>query len=278
MGEVPYNFTLLTRYLLGDLSQGEQEQLEEQFFSDNDLFIELLDAEDQLVSDYLNGHLAPIDCDRFERRFLTLPGRRRSLEVACFLRHSLPLPVAQQSESDQPTGSWWQSILAALRVPRPLAAPALAALLIAVVIGSWTAIQFSSKKDQTHLGAPSSPPLTGSSIASITLKPDLFRDAGTLQKAFVGPGTEAVELRLESRNEHYHRYRASLRRADQVEVEVLADSTLKAETTGDGRMIVVWKVPVAKLPDDDYLVKLSGIAANNSISPDGTYHFKVRRQ
>jgi hypothetical protein len=278
MGEVPYNSNLMTRYLLGDLSSAEQDQLEETFFIDNDLFIELLDVKDQLISDYQSGNLSPVDREHFERRFLTPPGCRWDVELARFLQSSGHWSLTERSDLDKQSGTWWQSGFGALRVPQPLAVLSTAALLILGGIGVWSVMQSSSKESQVDIGALSTPAPTGSAVVSLTLKPHLFRSEGAFQKVIVGPGTKLVELRLEVGDKKYPSYQARLWRVDDAETEVFADSTLKVEATRERNRIVIWKVPATKLASDDYQVKLNGVFADNSISSIGTYYFKVRDQ
>src|SRR5689334_2366307 len=108
MDEMYYNSTMLNSYLLGKLSQAEEELFEEKFFSDNDLFTGLLDAKDQLMSDYLGGRLASDDRGRFEQRFLTSPECRRELELAHFLTQpSTRQQFRQQSRPSPEIVSWW---------------------------------------------------------------------------------------------------------------------------------------------------------------------------
>src|SRR5262249_14461989 len=131
MEELSHNSALLTRYLLGELPQAERESFEEKFFSDNDLFVELLDAKDQLISDYLGRRLSPGDLKRVEQRFLSLPERRREFELVHFLQQSSAgLQSNEQLEAERKTHSWWQTILNLLRNHQPLVALTATAILL----------------------------------------------------------------------------------------------------------------------------------------------------
>jgi hypothetical protein len=262
--------------LLDDLPPAEQDRLEENYFVDNDLFVELLDAKDQLLSDYLSGQLLPGDRERFERRFFASPDCQGEVELAGFLQPSL----MRRSLTGQPASSrqpWWQAFFGALRVRQPLAGLAAAALLIVAAAGIWSALRFSTEKDQTGLSQTSAPVPAGPAIVSLALKPGRIRAEGVDPKAVVGPETQVIELKLEAGTESYLSYRASLQMVDNGNAEVLADSSLKAETGADGRRTVVWKVPASGL-FGDYQVKLGGAGADNSLSHIGTYYFKVRNQ
>lgn len=277
MSEMSYNSTLLTRYLLGDLSPAEKDRLEENYFVDDDLFVELLDAKDQLISDYLGGQLSPRDRERFERCFSTMPGCQRELEMAALLQPSLMWrSSAARPATSGRSRNWRQAIFDALRMRRPLAGLA-AALLIVVAAAIWSVVRFSSEEGQTGVGQTGSPTPAGSAVVSLTLKPSRIRAGGVAPKAVVGPETQVIELRLEAGTENYLSYRASIQTVDNENVEVLTDSSLKAEIGADGRRTVIWKAPALGL-FGDYQVKLSGVGADNSLSDIGPYYFKVRNQ
>jgi hypothetical protein len=142
------NERMMIRYLLGDLSEQEQVQLEERYFTDDDCFQQLLALEDELIDDYVRGELAAGDRKLFEQRFLASPERRQKVEFAQALKQTLPLP---------PKSSWWQalwrfvqrqwlSLLAFLRMvfaeERSILAYALAAgVLILLLGGSWLFVE-----------------------------------------------------------------------------------------------------------------------------------------
>jgi hypothetical protein len=275
MSEPSYNSTLLTRYLLGDLSPAEQDRLEENYFVDDDLFVELLDAKDQLVNDYLSGQLSSGDRERFDRRFLTVPDCQREVEMAFFLQPSLTQrSLTRQPASDDQPRPWWQAIFDALRIRQPLTGIATAALLIVVVVGIWSAIRFMGQTDLSKTGAPVS---MGPAIVSLTLRPGRVRSGGVTPKAIVGLETQVIELRLDAGTESYLSYRASLLTLDNENAEVLADNSLKAEVGVDSKRTVVWKLPASGL-FGDYQVRLNGIGLDNSLSNIGTYYFNVRNR
>jgi len=73
---------LMTRYLLGDVSEEEQVQLEEQFFADDESYQQLVALEDELRYDYAQGTLNPRQRGLFEKRFLTAPAEQKKVELA----------------------------------------------------------------------------------------------------------------------------------------------------------------------------------------------------
>lgn len=73
-------------YLLRELADEEQGQIEERLLSDRDYAELLLIIEDELVDSYVRGDLSENERKDLERFFLTAPGRRRKLKLAKALR------------------------------------------------------------------------------------------------------------------------------------------------------------------------------------------------
>jgi anti-sigma factor RsiW len=73
---------LMTRYLLGELSETEQLLVEERFFTDEEFSERLLALENELKYDYARGALSPQARARFERRFLATDEDRKEVEFA----------------------------------------------------------------------------------------------------------------------------------------------------------------------------------------------------
>ena len=75
------------RYLHGELSEAEREQLEESYFADDALFERFLAVKDELLDAYARGELAEEKRKRFEEHFLAAAPRRRQLgETQDFIR------------------------------------------------------------------------------------------------------------------------------------------------------------------------------------------------
>ena len=74
--------TLLVRYLLGNLTEEEQVQVEDRAFSDPEYLGALEGAEADLIDTYVRGELGQQDRRAFELRFLLSPNRRRKVEFA----------------------------------------------------------------------------------------------------------------------------------------------------------------------------------------------------
>lgn len=73
---------LVVHYLLGGLSPEQQEELESAYLEGDDLYQQLLAAEEELIDDYVGGSLSSADRRRFEQHFLSSPRRRERLAFA----------------------------------------------------------------------------------------------------------------------------------------------------------------------------------------------------
>ena len=73
---------LLVSYLLGELNDEDQVQVEDRAFTDPSYVAEIEAAEADLIDAYVRGELPPGSLPGFERRFLRSPSRRSKVEFA----------------------------------------------------------------------------------------------------------------------------------------------------------------------------------------------------
>jgi len=296
------NQTLAPQYLMGEMSEREREEFEEKYFNDDELFGELLDAEDQLIDDYRRGRLSPRERERFERRFLTLPDRRREVEFARLLAGSLaerriaelPAPAAEPAPSRQRLFGW-------LLAPRSVPGWAMAAASLIVVIGVGWAVMNTSRlqgqleqsqasqaeqlererKDRARveeeLASLQTRAIPASAVISLALTSGASRGLEEVKKITPGAGTTLIELALEASADNYSGYQVTLQRAADESVELLIYKQLEAKTTGAGKNVIV-RLPAAMLDADDYQIKLEGLSPQGETKIIGNYRFKVRPQ
>jgi anti-sigma factor RsiW len=73
---------IMVRYLLGELSDAEQSALEERYFTNPQVFEQLVGAENELVDEYASGRLSPEVRKRLEQYYLAHPPRRERVKFA----------------------------------------------------------------------------------------------------------------------------------------------------------------------------------------------------
>ena len=87
MGQQPTFEETCERYLLGELSEAEAGQFEEDYFANDELFERFLAVKEELLDAYARGELAEEKRARFAKHFLATAPRRRKLdETQNFIR------------------------------------------------------------------------------------------------------------------------------------------------------------------------------------------------
>ena len=133
------------RYLLGELSEGEQERFEEAYFADDALFEQFQAVKDELLDAYARGELAEEKRRRFAAHFLASASSRQQLEeTQNFIRAVTEVssktdgsvkvnnPVSNQRQKSP------LKALTGFFSPRPFAwQAAFAAILLLALAGIW---------------------------------------------------------------------------------------------------------------------------------------------
>jgi len=130
----------LRSYLLGDLSQDEQQDLEKRLVIEPDALEELQQIEEELIDEYLEGNLSDRDKVKFENFFLAAPERKQKLSFAVSLKRYIA--THKPKKSDRAFGSIINRLI------RPGRGSVLKWVLAASWIlliggGSWSTLQIS---------------------------------------------------------------------------------------------------------------------------------------
>jgi hypothetical protein len=142
----------ITRYLLGELSESERSALEESYFTDPQVFEQVLKTESELVDGYVRDQLSSEVRQQFEQSYLQHPARRERVKFAGALAARLDQVEELETSSEQSTSpaSWWQRIRASLRGQRPTLRFSLALATVLIMLGSvWFFIE--SRRRQREL-------------------------------------------------------------------------------------------------------------------------------
>jgi hypothetical protein len=146
MRDDPFSESLLVRYLLGDLPEEQQVEIEERAFSDHQYLRNIQAVESELIDEYVRGGLRADERRRFEERFFASAERRSKVEFSRALATVAPEFTAAGRAvlpRTAPLPGLWQHVhgafLAALSRP---ARYALAAAALLVVLGStWLIVE-----------------------------------------------------------------------------------------------------------------------------------------
>ncbi len=126
-------------YLLGDLSEEEEIEIEQRYFADDDYLDLLLAIEDELIDDYVRGALSEHERDQFEKYFLASPNRRQKVDIA----RAMMSFVSESALASAPTAGGleplsWRSLPSILRRTNRAFRLSLATVIVVVAVGlSW---------------------------------------------------------------------------------------------------------------------------------------------
>lgn len=79
----------MINYFLGRLSSEQEQQLEQQFFSDDSLFQRLQVIKEELIDNFLHDKLCGEDLALFEKNVLSSPALREQVEFARSLMNAI---------------------------------------------------------------------------------------------------------------------------------------------------------------------------------------------
>jgi len=83
-------------YLLGQLPDDQAAVLEEEYFSNREVFLKIQSVETALIADYLDGGLSFAEKQRFESRYLQTPLLKKKVEAVRQQRNAVK-PSVQPS-------------------------------------------------------------------------------------------------------------------------------------------------------------------------------------
>lgn len=248
---------MFRKYLLGQLSEADGEQMEQRYFIDDEQFAELLAAEDALVDDFLDGRLRGSDRVMFEARFMSTERGRRKVTMAEALRKTPRMRTQRMPRR-------WLAIAATI-----------GALLVAAGAIHERALQTRVAHLQRENASltrqvqtlASRPPLSQIIVATTLETIDRGSHANTL---LVPPGASSIELWLVVPRVEYATYTATVQTVDGRAVHVQRD--LKAEAI-NGRSAIRFSVPARSLETQTYVIAVSSAAGE----PVEDFSISVRR-
>jgi len=236
--------TTVREYLLGQLNDVEQEQIEQRLMVEDDLFEELEISKGELIEEYRAGELAAQETAWFERHFLASPEGQQRYTLAIALGRMKAQPAAQQ----QPT--FLDRLISLVKQPRWAIAtitPALVAVVVAVVL----------------LSRPAGQTFVGPTLASNMIN----RERGPLPtRVTLPPNTAQLKLRLMLPHPSTAdaRYQAKLDdRTNEKQIDVVESDT-------DSVTVLI---PVKLLPQGEYSVTLLRVNSDGSSQPIPGYYF-----
>jgi hypothetical protein len=143
---------LIAQYLMGELPDEQQVEIEDRAFSDQEFMASITAVENDLIDEYVRDEMPAADRRRFESRFLASESRRKRVEFAKALAHLLPETRVTERGTRKAgvTRSSWRDALAAfINGLNPAGRIALtAATLLILVGGAWLITQTLTLRSQ----------------------------------------------------------------------------------------------------------------------------------
>jgi len=272
----------MAQYLLGQLPEQEEAELERRYLADDTQFEELLAVEDDLRDAYARGELAGPDREAFEQRLLALPQQRQKQEFARTFRQYL-LEAGSPARPLTHRVSKWEPLLRTLGARPQILVPALSAALIILIVGGWWLERRSARPPATGAlpgqapaaQAPKLPQVQKPPAAktlAVVLTPGLARGGEESRPLVIPP--EVGRVRFEARFEgDYPRYYAVLETVEGRQVWG-SEANLKAQAFPGGKRVFL-DLSSSMLPPGDYILTVRGLPASGSAETVAEYTFRV---
>ena len=278
----------LIAYLLGQLPPEEQTRIEQRYLADPEFHEALRATERDLIDDYVHGELP--NPKQFEEHFLSSPRRRQKVEFARALMQASAQSATKVKLRPQRL-SWHQSLVLLLR-RQPVWLPvATATALIILAAGSLLVNRQNENApapvaqgqqrpqippapvDQPEVPQPNqpTPPVR---VAAFILTPSLVRSDDETRTLIIERDSE-VNLQLQLESTDYLSYQAVIRTPEGK--EIWRQDALKPQRTASGQAIIL-AMPAGRFDNEDYMVRLSGIAAGGDLEDVSSYYFRARKR
>ncbi|MGA9767405.1 MAG: hypothetical protein WBV94_00075 [Blastocatellia bacterium] len=303
---------ILFKYLLGELSEQEQEQIEENYFDDDEFFDRMLVVEDELIDAYVGHRLSISEQERFENHFLRSPDRRKRVELAkawagFFSRSPQSTHDKNSSSLSQPYPGFSRLKRAAFFIP-------LAAMFLLLIGLTWLFMQNGRlRRALEHSQAESAelqrkeldlerqigeqrarneeldqeladgrnvsnqlpPEKQLPKIASFVLTAGFTRGTGKVNSITIPKDSETVKLESYFRQGDYKNYRAVLRTSEGA--EVWSQAKPRIQSKGPVKVMVL-SLPAVLFNSGEYILTISGVSSSEENEIIDEYSFKVLRR
>ena len=271
---------VLRQFFLGNVDNEERERIEILFMTQSNARQRVLVVEQDLIEDYFDDLLTPSDKTKFVQRYADTPQQQQKLRIARLV-HDWSLSNSHRAKTDFVPILAWHRFAAWIRFQRIVLIPITVTAVIAILIaGVW--LNNANKRERhraieeelARLNSPTAVLEAPSQTISTTIAPVTVRSALSANELKLSSGIRVVEVRLLwIQKENYTRYGAILRRIDATEAFTVENLQAQKEP---GLAISV-RLPAQMLKPGLYQIKLSGIAADNSLGRADEYRFAVSR-
>jgi len=269
----------IRRYLLGELSDSEREQVEQRLITDGDYKEEVLMVEEELLEDYLAGLLIPQERELFHKNYLSAPLQKQKLRIAQALDKYL-VQTSVQTPKTVSGQSWIEWFWNALHLPHGLMQLSWVVLILVVVLaGAWWVVKTLRSEgneiqaDLIRLNGPQSSVLApGLSVATGVLSPLSMRENGRSVTVTITGETQVVQLRIPQPSRQQGSYEAVLKDNNGREVTRISEISIRSV---DNMATIVLQFPAKIFQAGDYVITLTQLNSGSSGEGIGDYSFRI---
>ena len=270
----------LRRYLLQELDETEQEQVEMRLLTDKEFGRHLAIAQDDLIDDFVTAKLSDHEVERFQKYYLITPERQKKVGFATALDQ-----YVTGREPSRKTGALGD--LLAFIYARPLkTAISVAGLILVIGAALAVALYIQRRQDRdlrqefVRVNRPEETDSTSllvlkqSSVNThvLILRQNVVREDAESRKVEVTSGVVLVRLLLEVGEGTYDRFNGALQTSNGQNLATVEDLKAREES---GALFVVVNIPSELLTQGDYQLRLTGIGSDSRATDLGPYPFHV---
>jgi len=266
---------LLRKFLLGQVDNEEQVQIESLFLIDPEAKQRVLNAEQDLIEDYLENSLTPSDREIFLSVYARTAAQRQRLRITKSIKE---WGMAKLPQTGPAVIAGRSDFLERLLFRPILLVPISVTIAIVVVIAHvWLNSRMRQERlvvqqELARLNAPASLREVSPQMVSLDLSPLALRSTERQVELKTGAGVQIVELRLPSfPKEDSSAYEVEIRRVDDDESFTIRNVPRES----DGRYATRIRLPAQILRPGQYQIRLSVIAANGETDLAEEYQFTV---
>ena len=280
----------MVKYLLGQLREQDQIELERGYLADDGLFEELLAIEDDLRDAYARNELSEGDRTAFEQRFLAAQQQRGKQEFARSLRQHLNKSHAQHVSITGPLANDKSRFRSFIAPRRLVLIPVVSAALVLLIAGSWwlghrTDQPLRSSRPPGNAAPKATSNTAGSELPqseasetktlALVLTPGSVRSTeGESKTLAIPPGVTQVRLEARFAGAYPH-YQAVIQTAEGR--LIWRQGNLAADEFSGGKRVFL-KLPSALFSPNDYILTLGGMPASGNAETVAEYAFRVTKK
>ena len=270
----------LRRYLLHELEDQEQEQIEMRLLTDKEFSRRLAIAQEDLIDDFVTAKLSDHESERFRKYYLSAPERQQKIGFATALNRY----VSEREPSRKPG---FINALLTFIYARPFkTAISFAGLLLIFGALAWYVQrrpQTDLKQEFVRLNRPEETDSKSLLVLKqnsdntrvLALRQNVVREDAESRTVEITSGVVLVRLLLEIGEGAYTRFNGTLETSSGQ-----ALATVENLKPGDesGALFVVINIPGEFLRGGDYQLRLTGIGNDGRATDLGPYPFHVVRR